>query len=115
MKSKNFIIKDASDLISALGDSERLYGYTPAEKYDANSFSYPVAITTNESDKTYVVEQPKEEVKDETKIDSAPVVAPAADNKKAKSKKIGMIIGFTILGVAVVVGTILFIYFSINK
>ena len=35
----------------------KLYGYAPAESYDAATFQYPVVVETNESDKTFIVTQ----------------------------------------------------------
>lgn len=127
-KNKTYTINDGNELISTLGDSKKLYGYTPSEKYDANSFVYPITIVTNEKDKTYTVKQKEEEVEtktEEPKVEekkeevaatstiTSPVQA-AADAKKAKQKKIGMIVGFTILGVVVVVGIVLAIYFGVK-
>lgn len=130
--SRRIEIKDVNELMNALGDSEKLYGYTPAEKYEATSFVYPIVAITNEENKTYVVKQANEveEVKpDEPKPEepkqeavksevNTPTPAPSSNNdeatKKAKKKKIAMIVGFTVLGVAIVVGIILAIYFGMK-
>ena len=34
-----------------------LYGYAPAEDYDATTFQYPVEVETDDSDKTFIVTQ----------------------------------------------------------
>lgn len=34
-----------------------LYGYSPAESYDATTFQYPVEVETDESAKTFIVTQ----------------------------------------------------------
>ena len=135
--SKKIEIKDVADLISAVGDSNRLYGFTPAEKYDANTFVYPIIAIVDMEMKTYVIreakeEEKKEEVKEpvveetpkqeevkepvvEEEKASEPVASSNADAAaKAKKKKIGMIVGFSILGVAVVIGIILAIYFGVK-
>ena len=124
---KKFEIKDVNELMNALGDHEKLYGYKPAEEYKATSFVYPLTIIANEEDKTYIVRQAneieegkKEEPKNDTPTDEgAPKVpeqsAPAQIiNEKSKKRKIGMIIGFTILGIAIVVGVALAIYFGVK-
>ena len=130
--SKKIEIKDVADLISAVGDSNRLYGFTPAEKYDANTFVYPIIAIVDMEMKTYVIREAKEEVKEpvveetpkqeevkepvvEEEKASEPVASSNADAAaKAKKKKIGMIVGFSILGVAVVIGIILAIYFGVK-
>lgn len=39
-----------------------LYGYAPAESYDATTFQYPVAVETNEDKKSFVVTQSSSKV-----------------------------------------------------
>lgn len=34
-----------------------LYGYAPAEDYDATTFQYPVEVETNEEEKSFIVTQ----------------------------------------------------------
>lgn len=115
MKEKTFQIQNSDELVSALGDSNKLYGYTPAEKYDANTFVYPITIIVNEENKTYVVES-KKDINSEIKeiVSDTSSSAPVVTNKKEKAKKIAMIVGFSVLGVAVVVGIILAIYFGVK-
>lgn len=121
MEKKKVTVNDAADLMTALGDKERLHGYKPADKVDANTFKYPIIFILDEEAKTYSVEEEKEEVK----AQEAPVVAeeaPAANSNPLqekidadkKKKKIGMIVGFSVLGVVVVVGIILAIYFGVK-
>lgn len=116
MAQKTFQIENSDELVSALGDSSRMYGLTPAEKYDANTFVYPITVTVNEEEKTYVVESKKENVKVEIEkaISETSSSEDTAAAKKEKAKKIGKIVGFSILGVAVVIGIILAIYFGVK-
>lgn len=43
-------------LIKAFQGGE-LYGYSPAESYDATTFQFPVEVETNEDDKSFIVTQ----------------------------------------------------------
>ena len=118
---KTIKINNINELMEAFTTSEKLYGYTPSEKYDANTFKYPVIAIINEENKTFVIKQEeeikKEEKKEEESNNEIKDVSSSSNNediKKAKKKKIGMIVGFTILGIAVVIGIILAIYFGVK-
>ena len=122
METRTLQINNVTELVQAFSDSKKLYGYKPAEEYDSNTFVYPITVTVNEKDKTFTVKQNNEEVKEEVKEEktetvSQPTTSSSSNNDaaaKAKKKKIGMIVGFTILGVVVVVGIALAIYFGVK-
>ena len=79
-----------------MGDSKRLGGLTPAEKFDANKFEYPVKFEVNKGTKTF-----KRYV--EPKVDNAPSVSDAnkSDNGNKIWKYFGIAVAVIIIGVIV--------------
>lgn len=66
MAQQTYTYNSQAELVLAMSGNE-LYGYTPAEKYDATTFKYPIKVTINKTAKTFTVKEVTEEKKDETK------------------------------------------------
>jgi hypothetical protein len=53
---KTYTYQSQEDLVQAFSGNE-LYGLTPAEKYDATKFNYPIKVTVNVTKKTFTVKE----------------------------------------------------------
>lgn len=82
MAQQTFTYKSQSELILAMSGNE-LYGYTPAEKYDAATFKYPIKVTINKTAKTFTVKEVAEE-KEDTKQDTTTTTTPSTSTESSK-------------------------------
>ena len=106
MAKKTYTLKNVSELVEAFSGGY-LYGYTPSESYDANTFVYPIKVTADTEAKTFVVVDSSK--KQET-ISSATTNAALSSCSSSKAKwyqKPWAIIAL-VAGVAIVVAVIFY-------
>lgn len=105
MAKKTYTLKNVSELVEAFSGGY-LYGYTPAENYDANTFVYPIKVTADTEAKTFVVVDSSK--KQETIASATTSAALSSSCSKTKWYQKPWAIIALVAGVAVVVAVIFY-------